>query len=122
MPSATTSYYSLMSLLVSLLGARRVFSDSFCFLVFSSIACSGVGGVLRVCYTHSTSCLLSEPGWHGEEEREGGNMVVNAGSLILCFYPVFLKHWQCSAHSALSDMFYISIVESNSCQSLLNKY
>lgn len=84
MPSATTSYYSLKSLSVSLFGARRVF---FFFFPFD---CSGVGGVLRVCYTHSNSCLLSEIDWHGGEEREGGNMVVNAGSLIL-FLSYFIE-------------------------------
>ena len=104
MPSATTSY-SLMSLSVSLFGARRVFRIPLSCLSFY-FACSGVGGVLRVCYTHSNSCLLSETGWHEGEEREGGTMVVNAGSLILCFYRVLPKHWQYPAHSALLDIFY----------------
>ena len=65
------------------------FSGFLCFLFFP-FACSGVGGVLRVCYTHSNSCLLSEIDWHGGEEREGGNMVVNAGSLIL-FLSYFIE-------------------------------
>ena len=76
MPSATTSYYS--SLCRFLYSVHGVF-----FFFFFPFACSGVGGVLRVCYTHSNSCLLSEIDWHGGEERKGGNMVVNAGSLIL---------------------------------------
>ena len=60
------------------------------FFFFFPFDCSGVGGVLRVCYTHSNSCLLSEIDWHGGEEREGGNMVVNAGSLIL-FLSYFIE-------------------------------